>query len=371
MKINLSTDIEIFRDEYREKNYLLERKVIENLNFSWTDINEILYNIDLQNGNTKILMNGRIPDEQFIDTYSDIGKTRRKIIKPAFYKLMREGATLVLNRVNKTSWPMQDLCNQIARIVGGQTLANAYLAFMGSGSFGNHWDTHDVFVVQLYGRKRWLLYKPTFEYPLSNQSSSAHKLDCPAEPVFDEYLEAGDILYVPRGWWHNALPDSGPTFHIAVGVHNPRITDYLNWLSTKKLSSIKSFRRSIFNENDQVILAEAVDSLGTEFAKKENLHEFLNEFISSERWMSEFAIEKFGNPKFDSTLKCSSFEMNSTYFNSVNVDMINKINGATLANKNTVFETLRSSRNRDNNDLSNLNVDDLSDLFYEDIISPA
>lgn len=369
MKITFSTDMNKFRDEYREKNFLLERKAIEGLAFSWADMNEILYHLDLQNGSTKILMNGRIPEDEFIDTYSDIGKVRKKIIKPAFYKLMRGGATLVLNRVNKTSWLLQNLCNQIARMVGGQTLANGYLAFKGNGSFGNHWDTHDVFVVQLYGRKRWLLYEPTFEYPLSNQSSAAHKLDCPAEPVFDEYLEAGDILYVPRGWWHNALPDSGPTFHIAIGVYNPRITDYLNWLSVKRLSNITAFRRSIFNENDQPLLEEAVSSLGEEFSKKENLHAFLNELISSERWLSEFAVEKYGNPEFNSGAIPGNFEVNSTYFHSVDKNIFDKINGSTFKDKHNLLDKFIASINSTKNSAADLNPDDISSLLCEDIIS--
>jgi hypothetical protein len=59
-------------------------------------------------------------------------------------------------------------------------------------------------------------------------------------------LEAGDILYVPRGWWHNAeaLPCT-PTFHVAVGVHPIIALDYIKWLAEEVFPNNLAFRETI------------------------------------------------------------------------------------------------------------------------------
>lgn len=103
--------------------------------------------------------------------------------------------------------------------------------------------------IQLIGRKRWKVYKPTFEFPLSGQTSKNHKHECCGEPVFDDILEAGDLLYLPRGWWHNALP-IGETFHVAIGVHSATVMDYVQWLCQTTLRNHVELRRSVRPRQD-------------------------------------------------------------------------------------------------------------------------
>lgn len=368
MKIDLKVEKHVFKKEYMERKYHLVRGAIQDNNFSWESINEILYTADLQSGDTKILLDGKIPESEFIEAYSYVGKPRRKILKPAFYRYMRNGATLVLNRINKTSWSIQDLCNQIAAFSGGQTLANGYFAFAGNGSFGNHWDTHDVFVVQLMGRKRWLLYGPSFELPLSGQTSAAQKAECPQQPVFDGYLNEGDVLYVPRGWWHNALPDSGATFHVAIGVHNPRVTDYVSWLGAKKLSEMLEFRHSIFDEQDIDKVEAAAIKLCSEFSSKENVKLFLSELASSERWVSQFAIEKLGNPEFVFPTNYDAYDINSTHFGSLKGEEVTKLNGYSLARHNRLLSQISESSG--SGEVNEFDKDMISELIYGDVISP-
>ena len=76
--------------------------------------------------------------------------------------------------------------------------------------------------MQLLGRKRWILRKPNFEFPLyMQQTKNFPDIKEPEEIYMDVILEAGDILYIPRGWWHDPLPLDEETFHLAVATFAP------------------------------------------------------------------------------------------------------------------------------------------------------
>ena len=63
-------------------------------------------------------------------------------------------------------------------------------------------------------------------------------------PVFDEFLEAGDVLYVPRGWWHEGLPIGEETCHVAIGTHGPTLADYAVWCCQRYLRDYFVCRKS-------------------------------------------------------------------------------------------------------------------------------
>jgi lysine-specific demethylase/histidyl-hydroxylase NO66 len=96
--------------------------------------------------------------------------------------------------------------------------ANAYATPAASQGFGVHHDTHDVLVLQVAGAKRWRIYAPLLELPLKQQRWSADLGD-PGEPVEDLTLEAGDTLYLPRGWPHEATAADADSLHVTVGLH--------------------------------------------------------------------------------------------------------------------------------------------------------
>jgi hypothetical protein len=96
--------------------------------------------------------------------------------------------------------------------------ANAYFTPRGSQGLPVHHDTHDVFCLQVAGSKRWLVYEPAIELPLRNQRYRP-ELGEPGEPVLDLVLEPGDMLYMPRGWLHQALTSDEDSLHLTVGVN--------------------------------------------------------------------------------------------------------------------------------------------------------
>ena len=73
------------------------------------------------------------------------------------------------------------------------------------------------------GEKRWLLYDPVLELPLKHQRWSA-ELGDPGEPTEELVLRAGDTLYLPRGWPHQAETSDTDSLHLTVGI------DAYTWL---------------------------------------------------------------------------------------------------------------------------------------------
>ena len=102
---------------------------------------------------------------------------------------------------------MASFCRQLEDAFGLGVQANSYYTPRGSQGFAVHHDTHDVLVLQVAGEKRWLLYNPLLELPLKHQRYS-RSLGDEGEPTDDIILRAGDMLYLPRGWLHQAEPGS-------------------------------------------------------------------------------------------------------------------------------------------------------------------
>lgn len=127
------------------------------------------------------------------------------------------GATIVLQALHLNWRPLAVFCRQLERELGQPVQTNAYYTPQRSQGFAVHHDTHDVLVLQCAGEKRWLVSEPLLELPLKHQRYRK-ELGGAAEPVLDLTLRAGDTLYLPRGWLHEALTSESDSLHLTVGI---------------------------------------------------------------------------------------------------------------------------------------------------------
>lgn len=141
-----------------------------------------------------------------------------------------DGATLVLNALHRLHPPVARFCRELAADLGHPTQCNAYLTPGGQHQgFDFHHDTHDVFVLQISGRKRWIVHEPVVRLPLPSQTQAgAHLVPAGAVPLLDVELEAGDCLYLPRGYVHAALTTDVDSVHLTVGVLSTTWYDVLS-----------------------------------------------------------------------------------------------------------------------------------------------
>mmetsp|Transcript_13180 Transcript_13180/g.19388 ORF Transcript_13180/g.19388 Transcript_13180/m.19388 type:complete len:640 (+) Transcript_13180:175-2094(+) len=128
--------------------------------------------------------------------------------------------------------------------------ANAYLtppgAFQG---FSPHYDDVCAFVLQLEGKKHWKVYRPKISERLPRVSSKDYTEDeiKDFELVLDVILEKGDLLYMPRGWIHQActLPCNDHSLHLTVSIMQQwSWVDYLELLLPVALQAAASSETS-------------------------------------------------------------------------------------------------------------------------------
>lgn len=281
----------------------------------WAEVDQALFSWDPSDNFLKIVKGGENFTHKVVESFQDIGRTRARLVKDLLYAELADGATLLLNRLDLKNQTVNELTFSLGQFYGERAISNGYVSFGEERAFNKHWDTHDVFAVQLAGRKHWKVFEPTFKDPLVHQKSKPFIKDCPPTPVFERTLEAGDILYIPRGWWHEVLPvDGEPTFHIAVGIHASRVRDYLSWLCSTKLDQHPVFRLALNNAVDQVPDEDAViEQLNALLVDPQNIEEFNREIRNAERTNSPFQLERLALKKDvgtalppDETLKFNS-----------------------------------------------------------------
>lgn len=224
---------------------------------------------------------------------------------------MKSGASLALNKIDNC--PQTDrIRRQIAHFTNSQTIVSGYAAFGSEPSFGNHWDTHDVFAVQLIGKKRWKIYSPTEPNPLYRNSSVGKEDQCQSEPMMDIMLEPGDIFYLPRGWWHEVTASGEETFHLAIGTYPPYVTDYLNWLVTDVSANSETFRIPVDEMPlTQIVLQKIVEEFSKAITSVESQKQFSQWFLGEQRLDSPYAIDFLGNENAPSIPKESLLFINS------------------------------------------------------------
>jgi 50S ribosomal protein L16 3-hydroxylase len=82
------------------------------------------------------------------------------------------------------------------------------------GGVGPHFDSYDVFLIQLGGQRRWRI---------GAQRDAVLRDDVPLKiianfkPEQDFVLEAGDMLYLPPGWAHDGIAVGAGCFTASVG----------------------------------------------------------------------------------------------------------------------------------------------------------
>jgi ribosomal protein L16 Arg81 hydroxylase len=125
------------------------------------------------------------------------------------------GATLVIDGVDRLDGLLWTAIRDIEAALGETTQANIYFTPSGNCGFSAHYDTHEVFVLQLEGQKKWRLGPVVTPPPLEIQPSIG-LTPPPLTQVLT--LEPGDLLYVPRGQWHAAATGQTSSLHLTLAV---------------------------------------------------------------------------------------------------------------------------------------------------------
>jgi bifunctional lysine-specific demethylase and histidyl-hydroxylase NO66 len=128
------------------------------------------------------------------------GKPLTGLVDPVrLLRLFDEGATVVLQGLQRYHPPLADLVAELELELGHPCQANAYLTPPGAQGFAVHSDSHDVFVFQTHGSKQW----------------EVHGTDGPGDLV----LEPGVVAYLPTGTPHAARAQETTSLHVTIGIN--------------------------------------------------------------------------------------------------------------------------------------------------------
>ena len=142
------------------------------------------------------------------------------------YEAYRRGYTLIIDMV-QTRWPpIAALCQSLEALLHFGVQANVYVTPSGAQGFAPHFDTHDVFVLQLAGSKAWRIYGDGSALPMADGHGHPSR-ESLGPPAVEFTLRQGDLLYIPRGIVHEAMTTDDSSVHLTVGIHVWRWADLL------------------------------------------------------------------------------------------------------------------------------------------------
>ena len=142
------------------------------------------------------------------------------------YQEYADGGTIVLNQLEGSLPSLMDLCRSMEALFSSRFQCNIYVTRASSQGLKTHYDTHDVFVLQISGTKHWRIYDTAVERPLRGQDFEPGKFT-PGELTMEFDLRPGDMVYVPRGVMHDAVSTEADSCHITLGILPHTWTDLL------------------------------------------------------------------------------------------------------------------------------------------------
>lgn len=222
---------------------------------SWSDLNRILddHPTDWRHAESDgtvtrnrlslILRGEAIPPASFFrDVPSPRGHTVSRLDPARLNELLRCGASLVVDGVDEVHEPIRSLADRLERTLLEPVRANIYASWRPAPALERHWDTHDIFIAQVSGRKYWRVDRPVRLHPVAGDRLP--HTDPGGEPAWDGVLEEGDLLYLPRGWWHVAAALDGPSLHLTLGVYKRTGLDLIEAVRGE-LRESEVFRRDL------------------------------------------------------------------------------------------------------------------------------
>jgi hypothetical protein len=145
------------------------------------------------------------------------GQESSRLDRAGVYDAYQAGSTISLTQLHRHNRSLGELCRRLTEAMSSNFQVNAYLTPPDSRGFNKHFDTHDVLVLQILGSKRWRIGSAVVEAPLDHDRRHADLVDR-AVLDYDLTVHAGDLLYIPRGFVHEAESAGKTSLHLTVGA---------------------------------------------------------------------------------------------------------------------------------------------------------
>lgn len=204
---------------------------------TWAQLNQLLGQATIWSRKSLVLVLDDEPVAAGSYCAPATGRDGGQVLRPDPDKVkdfLRRGATLVANDIDHLSPGLTTFADALEQALGGKIQGNLYLSSRRRQGFGAHFDTHDVYAVHVEGTKTWHVYEGRVLDPIAHPAfknlGREHREKAKGRKLMDVHMKPGDLLYLPRGQYHDALADEGGTVHIAFGVTYPIGLDVVSYL---------------------------------------------------------------------------------------------------------------------------------------------
>ena len=216
-----------FREQYYGKQPLLIQGRPEKFAglFTWDDLNRLLNASSWPH-----------PDVQISPYYLQPDSAASVI------EQCRAGASLIFNQIHQFDPKIGALTRALEAETGEPANAVLFMSQPAQAAAPIHYDRHDVFVLQVHGKKAWSVYERTIDKPINGMDEEPG--DPPKQPMLKCKLAPGDVLYLPRGHWHQALAQQGLSMHLTFGLKARTGIDFLTWLMDELRQDVR-FRQEL------------------------------------------------------------------------------------------------------------------------------
>ncbi len=212
-----------FFSDYWEKRPLIisrtEPDYYSNL-FSMQDLESVICFTKPSVPKIRIFKNGQADIQSYLNCN---GSPRINQLYDVYFK----GNSINLNELQDSWEPIAILCRNLEIFFNHKVSVNMYLTPQYSQGFSPHFDTQEAFILQIEGAKLWRIYDSFLSLPMveNQQPVPGDKL---GEPLHEVHLHAGDLLYIPRGYVHEALTSECSSLHLTVGIYPFRLADLIS-----------------------------------------------------------------------------------------------------------------------------------------------
>lgn len=213
-----------FREKYYGKQPLLVRghpKKFADL-FNWDDLNRVLNTSPYPNPHVEISS----PHQRQQPTNSQ-----------SIIEQYRSGSSLIFRQLQLFDPKVGELMRALEAEIGEPMFVVLLLSPPSQGAFERHWDRYDGLILHIDGHKAWTVYDEPVDKPI-HHFAEKHG-DPPSHPILECELAPGDLLYVPRGHWHQAVAQRGLSLHLTFAVKARTGIDFLTWLVDQLRSDVR------------------------------------------------------------------------------------------------------------------------------------
>ncbi|CAA7393037.1 JmjC domain-containing protein [Chryseobacterium fistulae] len=239
------------------------------ISFTYDDFQDILVKlIDQSPDSIQITKNGKLV---FPNLFT------KTISYPEIIRDYREGATITVNFISSFNSSLKKICEQMEHIFECPVECSAFLTPPNVQGFSPHFDSAEVFMVQIEGSKHWKIYSPILDLPLERQKAIVSDKIFETTPLLDTTLEKDSILYIPRGFIHYGhCNETEPSLHITFGLVLNRKYELAQLFIEELAEFFPSFRKSIqYSE----ITAENIHDILTSSLASLKEHELSHEIV--------------------------------------------------------------------------------------------